>query len=75
MEEAAEENIELIRINEVIRIIPLSKSNIYSMIKTGAFPKPINIGGRSVAWNRKDIKQWIEQKIQERDRALSMGIN
>ena len=50
---------ELIRRPEVERRVQLSRSSIYSMLAEGAFPSPIRIGRRAVAWRVKDIEDWI----------------
>ena len=59
----------LIRIKQVTEITGLSKSYIYQLRKEGLFPQSINLipGGSSVAWVEREIIQWIDERIQERD--------
>lgn len=40
----------------------LSRASIYAMMAEGAFPKPVRIGKRAVAWRQSDIATWIEQR-------------
>jgi prophage regulatory protein len=42
----------------------LSRSSIYLGISKGTFPKPINLGARSVGWLESDIDNWIDARIQ-----------
>ncbi|MHB8388779.1 MAG: helix-turn-helix transcriptional regulator [Acidobacteriaceae bacterium] len=54
-----------LRIQEVQKRVPFSRSSIYSKIRLGVFPKPINLGARAVAWLESDIDGWIEARILE----------
>lgn len=54
---------DLIRIKEVIKMIGLSRSSIYSYINNGSFPKPIKLSSRSVAWQRSMIERWVLDKV------------
>ena len=41
----------------------LSRSTIYLRISQGAFPAPIDLGGRAVGWVESEIQQWLEARI------------
>jgi predicted DNA-binding transcriptional regulator AlpA len=41
---------QLLRIDDVRRIVALSRSEICRLIGLGRFPKPIPLGERAVAW-------------------------
>lgn len=47
------------RLKTVISIIGLSRSFVYSSIKSGGFPPPVKIGRRAVGWLKSDIDQWL----------------
>jgi prophage regulatory protein len=51
---------QFIKLAEVIGLTRLSKSSIYRGIRAGTFPAAIHISKRSVAWNNRDIHQWME---------------
>ena len=53
----------LFRRTKVQELTGLSRSGLYAAIKIGAFPKPIKIGLRAVAWQAKEVHLWIESKI------------
>jgi prophage regulatory protein len=41
----------------------LPRSSIYALMARGEFPRPINLGGRSVAWLEDDIGRWIDARV------------
>jgi prophage regulatory protein len=54
---------DLIKIKEVTRMTSLSRATIYSKMNKEIFPKSISLGYRSIAWVRKDVEDWITQRI------------
>ncbi|MCG9753060.1 AlpA family transcriptional regulator [Vibrio brasiliensis] len=57
-----------LRLQEVKEKTGLSKSAIYSKIKKREFPASVPIGSRTVAWLEADVEQWLEWRVQVRDR-------
>lgn len=53
----------LLRRREVEARTGLSRSTIYQKVGDGAFPAPVSIGGRSVAWLEHEVDDWIDQAI------------
>lgn len=49
----------LIRLKEVQYRVGLGRSTIYRWMAEGKFPKPIQLGGYTVAWAQEDIDAWI----------------
>ena len=56
----------ILRLAEVKLRTGLGRSTIYFFIKKGQFPKPINLGMRSVGWPESEISSWIQTRISER---------
>lgn len=54
-----------LRLAEVQRRVPYSRSTIYLKVSRGEFPAPINLGARAVAWLESDIDNWIASRIGE----------
>jgi prophage regulatory protein len=54
----------LIRLPEVQHRVGLGRSTIYRWMAEGKFPKPIQLGGYSVAWAENDIDEWIASVIE-----------
>jgi predicted DNA-binding transcriptional regulator AlpA len=50
----------LLRIDEVLRRVPVSRASLYEGIKLGIYPRPVRIGKRTVAWRERDIAALIE---------------
>ena len=51
----------LLRLKDVLQIIPISKSSFYQGIKTGKYPPPVKLGERTSAW-RSDLLIPIVEK-------------
>ena len=54
---------------EVERVTSLSKNALYRMLRDGAFPRQVRLGGRRVAWVECEVRDWMAARIAERDRA------
>ena len=55
----------LIRMRELIKIVSMSRSNIYLMMNKGKFPKNFKIGEQTAVWRLSVIEDWIKQKENE----------
>ena len=53
-----------LRLADVQRRVPFSRSAIYLMISRGEFPKQISLGARAVGWLKSEIDQWVESASQ-----------
>lgn len=51
----------LLRLPQVLAIIPVSKSAWWQGCKDGRFPKPIKLGPRTSAWRASDIAALVRQ--------------
>lgn len=58
----------ILRLPKVIELTGLSRASIYRYINTESFPRPINIGPRSVGWIKMEVEAWINERIAKRDR-------
>lgn len=50
-----------LRLRQILRIIPISKSTWWAGVKSGRYPKPIKLGERMTAWRVEDIRNLINQ--------------
>lgn len=57
------EDLSFLRLPEVKAVTGLSKSSLYALIRANSFPAPIQLGPRTVAWVRSEIKQWAAERI------------
>jgi prophage regulatory protein len=51
---------QLLRIDDVARIVSLSASHIYLLVSQGRFPKPILLGSRCSRFRSADVAVWLE---------------
>ena len=49
------QNCRLLRLPQVLELIPVGKSTWWAGVKTGRFPKPLRLGERCTAWRATDI--------------------
>ena len=45
----------LLRVNQILRFIPVSRSSWWDGVRTGRFPKPFKLGERTTVWKVSDI--------------------
>ncbi|HUP05742.1 MAG TPA: AlpA family phage regulatory protein [Caldimonas sp.] len=50
----------LMRLPAVLRATGLARSRIYRMVAKRAFPAPVQVGKRAVAWRGDDLRQWTQ---------------
>jgi prophage regulatory protein len=53
----------LIRLSEVQRRVPYSRTTIYLKVARNEFPQPVSLGARAVAWVESEVDKWIDQRI------------
>jgi len=49
-----------LRIEQVLRFIPISRSTWWRGVKVKRFPSPVKLGPKITAWRAEDIRQLIE---------------
>ena len=47
------------RVNELTKILSVSRASIYNWLNKGKFPKPIKISDSVTVWRKSDIEEWI----------------
>ena len=47
--------------------ISYSKTQLWRLAKQGKFPSPVRLGTNRNAWVEREIDEWVEGKIAERD--------
>lgn len=52
----------LLRLPEVLKRYPVSRSTWMLGVANGIYPKPIKLGKRSVAWRLSDILELIKKR-------------
>jgi len=49
------------RLNQILAIIPVSKSTWWAKVKSGDYPQPVKLSECTTAWQVKDINNLIQQ--------------
>lgn len=57
----------ILRRRQVVERTGICLSSIYNFIAAGTFPKPINLGLRSVGWLENEIDEWVLSRVEKRD--------
>lgn len=60
----------LLRLKDVLRLFPVSRSTWYAGIKSGIYPEQLKLGARSAAWRYSDIRQLVESVSNSQDKRL-----
>jgi prophage regulatory protein len=50
----------------VLKQIPISGATLARRVAAGAFPRPVRIGQRRVAWVQSEISDWLAERMEER---------
>ena len=51
----------LLRLPQVLALIPVSRSAWWAGCKSGRYPKPVKLGPRTTAWKASDIAALLEK--------------
>ncbi|WP_429283836.1 helix-turn-helix transcriptional regulator [Paraburkholderia sp. GAS41] len=51
----------LLRLPEVLALIPVSRATWYAGVKSGRYPSPVSLGPRCVAWRASEIQRLVSQ--------------
>lgn len=57
-----DEDLRLLRIDQVLDLVPIGRSSLYRAIKADEFPAPIKQGGTSL-WPNSEIRGWLQTKL------------
>jgi prophage regulatory protein len=50
---------QMLKMVDLVQILRISRSSIYELIKTGRFPRSVQLGKRRVVWRLVDIESWL----------------
>ena len=56
------DDMQILRLPEVLRLIGVSRSTLHAMRKAGVFPAPDMLGPRSVGWPRWVVVRWLASR-------------
>lgn len=50
-----------LRLPEVLRHYPVSRSTWWTGVRSGRYPQPVKLGARCTAWRVEDVRELIER--------------
>ncbi len=53
-----------VRIKQLLRVIPFSRTTIWRKTKAGAFPRPVKLSQQVTGWRVEDVRAWMERMAQ-----------
>jgi prophage regulatory protein len=56
---------QLLRLPQVLDRVGLRTTRLYQLIGDGAFPAPVRLGARAIAFVESEIDQWIEAQARK----------
>lgn len=56
------------KLPQVREMVPLSKEALFARVRAKRFPQPIQLAGRSIAWDLDEVEAWIEEQAKARDK-------
>jgi prophage regulatory protein len=61
--DSSNEEIQILRLPQVIQVTGLCRSMIYQLEATNRFPHRVRIGTRAVGWLHGEIQRWLSQQV------------
>ena len=52
-----------LRLPQVLKVFPVSKSTWWAGVKEGRYPQPVKLGPKMTAWRVEDIRALIASKL------------
>ena len=52
----------LVRLRELVKLLSISRANVYRLMKIGKFPQSIKLTERTVVWRLSELEAWIQEK-------------
>ena len=53
----------LLRLPVVLQVTGLGRSTLYKLIAEDAFPAPVKLAKRAVAWRQDDVRRWASGRV------------
>lgn len=55
------------RLPQVIKLVGLGRSSIFTAVRERRFPSPIRLGPRAVGWRRSALQAWLDARQPSRE--------
>ncbi len=61
--EHGEEDMRFIRPGEVVRMLGVSRTTLWRMVRAGLFPRPVEITERNRGYVLEDVEAWMQARV------------
>ncbi len=51
-----------VRLAQVLKLVPVSRTSIWRWVNAGTFPKPLKLAEKTTAWRAEDVRDWINSQ-------------
>lgn len=55
--------LELLRLHQVLALVPVGRTTLYELIARDQFPRPSKLGPRINVWSRVSVETFVRKKI------------
>jgi predicted DNA-binding transcriptional regulator AlpA len=62
--ESMADSLQFLRVNDVCRLLRISKPTLWRLRRANAFPEPTELTDRVIAWRRSDVEAWLRARDQ-----------
>jgi prophage regulatory protein len=52
----------MVRLPEVLQLVQISRSTLRRLVAEGSFPRPVQLGARSVAWRLRELENYLARR-------------
>jgi len=52
-----------VRLAQVLKLVPVSRTSIWRWVNAGTFPKPLKLAEKTTAWRAEDVRDWINSQV------------
>ncbi|MDY0191808.1 MAG: AlpA family phage regulatory protein [Desulfuromonas sp.] len=59
MQNTTNQTARLLRVPQVLEIVPIGKSTLWSYVSQGKFPQPLRLSSRCTVWKESDVQAWL----------------
>lgn len=60
--DAGLDSLQYLRVNDVCRLLRISKPTLWRLRRTHGFPEPTEVTERVIAWRRSEVEEWLKER-------------
>ena len=56
------DSLQFLRVNDICRLLRISKPTFWRLRRTQDFPKPTHLTDRVIAWSKREVEEWLRTR-------------